>query len=226
MRHILILAGLLSLTACVSTSNKPSDFVVDHSVVKTRIQDPNMERELEYQFATHMEFKTVTRRVGSENAKKCEEFAREYIAMPAWVKICDQAISEQSLSAQNRQATLFNRGLLYMNLDQIELARADFQSIINETPNFGDAYLSLGTIEANVQNYGRAKDYALKALSYEVEQTDRVYVLLGWVAEHQFDFPAAREAYETALKLKPGASATRRKLDRVNRLWPEKAASR
>lgn len=221
MTAFLALTLALSLNACAVSSNSPSTFVTENSVVKTRIKDRNQSRDIEYQFATTREFQTTSRWVGSEQAKSCEAYAQKYAAQTAGLDACSSALAEPALSKRNRQASLFNRGLIHMNMDNIDAAKQDFQTVLKEDPGFGDAYLSLGIMEANAQNYAQAKVLGDQALNLSTAQPDRVYVLLGWIAEHQFDFDGARAAYGQALDINPGSANARRKLKRLNTLWPE-----
>lgn len=220
-RSIAVLAALLLVSACAVTSNTPSDFVVEQSVVKTLIKDRARDRKLEYQFAANMQFKTVSRIIGSENAKQCQQYARNRVIKLSWTQACDAALLESNLSKHNQTASLFNRGIMHMKLDDLTSAKKDFQNVLSVDPSFGDAYLSLGTIAANAAEFRNAKTYADKALAVNITQPARVHVLIGFVAEQEFEFDKARAAYQEALRERPGAADIRRKLERLDRLWPE-----
>jgi len=155
-------------------------------------------------------------------AKACENFARKKPARAEWLESCREALADPSLSSKNRTITRFNKALLLGNLDKREEAKQNLKSLSQDDTHFGEADYELARLAYEEANYSSAINYANSALSKELDQQSRAYYIKGHSYERDFNFKSARHAYETGLQKTPGDAKIRRRLDRLNRLWPQK----
>src|SRR4051812_27335800 len=69
---------------------------------------------------------------------------------------CNQALSQERLSINDRAATFDNRGIIFDLLNRGAEAEADFDHAIALRPDLGDAYVNRGAMLIKRQRYGQA----------------------------------------------------------------------
>jgi tetratricopeptide (TPR) repeat protein len=222
----------LSLTAavlaasCASSGQSLSDYkakkakLLTQDNVITGVAANKLGKETEFIIAQEMSFSLNINTARSHNAKRCENFARDLPAKAEGVTACQLALSDPSLSVQNRKASLFNQALILSNLSRNLESKALLRQLIQRYPNMAEPHYELARQSHNQDDYDMAITHAKAALRRGLERSDRAYNLIGIAHEHEFDFSKARAAYEAALSRNPAAGDTRRRLERLNRLWP------
>lgn len=168
------------------------------------------------------DFNTVMTTSRSEPASACENSARMRPAQLHWIEACDLALAEPNLGAENRRVTQFNKALILRNLDKRSEAKNMLSHLSEENPEFSEADYALAVLEYDGKNYNAAVNHAQKAIDKGLKSAGRAYYIIGKSHEFEFEFQAARRAFETGLEHNKGASNLRLSLERLNRLWPEK----
>lgn len=194
--------------------------ISDQSVSLIRVDTPTKKKEV--YFSTSYEMSSSVTKTGSANAKKCEIYAGFKSVVETWLDVCEAALNEPDLSAQNRLATLYNKGLIHMRQNEIETALSLFDAALEIDEDFAPSFLAKAMIASNKHQYERAVSLANISLAKGLLNTYEAYNVIGYAREGQFEFDKARSAYLNALKIRPGASDARLNLERVNRLWPAK----
>jgi tetratricopeptide (TPR) repeat protein len=98
--------------------------------------------------------------------------------------------------------TLYNRGRAYQELKMIDLAEADFTSVLKSDDKNVSAYLSLSKLYYDQANYNKAVLWADQALS--VSESSAQAHFLAARSRHQLGYvDAARESYTMAIKIDP-----------------------
>jgi tetratricopeptide (TPR) repeat protein len=116
---------------------------------------------------------------------------------------CGRAL-EESLSRRDRAATLVNRGIVYMQARNLEMAMRDYEGAIRLEPSLAEAHVNLGI--ALLHRGGRDRD-AIAALTKGIEMKParpEVALYTRAVAyEMVGDTRAAFEDYSAAAAAKP-----------------------
>jgi tetratricopeptide (TPR) repeat protein len=211
---------------CASSGQSLSEYKAKKAELLTKdnvingVAANKLGKETEFIIAQEMSFSLNITNARSHNAKRCENFARDLPAKAEGVTACQLALSDAGLSKQNRQASLFNQALILSNLNRGPESKALLGQLIERYPNMAEPHYELARQSYNHDEYDTAISHAQAALSRGLERSDRAYNLIGIAYEYDLDFPKARAAYEAALSRNPAAGDTRRRLERLNRLWP------
>ncbi|MCG2840990.1 hypothetical protein L6Q21_08345 [Sandaracinobacter sp. RS1-74] len=122
----------------------------------------------------------------------------------ASLDICERAL-EESLSRRDRAATHVNRGIVYMQARNMEMAMRDYESAIRLEPKLAEAHINLGI--ALLHRGGRDRE-AIAALTRGIEmKPERPEVALySRAVAHELigDNRAAYEDYSAAAAARPG----------------------
>lgn len=71
---------------------------------------------------------------------------------------CDMAMNHGAMSLRDRAATLTNRGIIYMALENYESAINDYSNALKLKPEFGEIHVNIG----NVYFLGKVFDKAIE----------------------------------------------------------------
>jgi tetratricopeptide (TPR) repeat protein len=82
--------------------------------------------------------------LGSGYARSCFEAAEKPRPLREALRACDSALLDDSLAADDRAATLVNRGIVQMQARQIDAAIADYDAAIKLRPQTAEAYINKG----------------------------------------------------------------------------------
>jgi tetratricopeptide (TPR) repeat protein len=174
------------------------------------------------------DFQTTVTKISSKDAKSCQHFASFSRPQEDWLGVCDAAIADPTISAQNKTATQFNRALIQFGLGNLDTADAAFEALAQDHPTFGEPLAERAKIARLRHDYPGSITLAQEASSRGLEKPYRAHLIMGKAYEANFEFEAARRAYETAQNLAPGNTHVRKNLERLNTLWPaaHKSAAR
>jgi len=174
----------------------------------------------EVEFKMDMKFDTKIIRKVSKNSQTCAQKAAN--PKPGDISFCKAALEEADLSPENRYSATYNMGLMHTHFGEIDLAETQLIAAMALSPEMHDSYLALAKLEAGRGNDVAAMDYATTALSKNPKRPAQTYITIGHLHERDFAFDKAREAYTLAVASNGGHGEARRRLERVNRLWPAK----
>lgn len=222
------LAIVLLLTTACSTqgdhSSKSDQWKAIESIegarsvsVKARNGDTT-----EYIFAQTTDFQSQITTKKSEMAKACEGYARRLPAEELWLQSCDKALVEPDLSLYNQSATRLNKAVILGNLGDSTNALKTLKLINENNPSFNEADYEIARLNYLSQNYSEAIQYAQSSITKGLINSSRAYYIIGKSYEYDFQFSAARNAYEMGLEKSGNSARLRKSLERLNRLWPEK----
>ncbi|GGD98498.1 hypothetical protein GCM10011529_00640 [Polymorphobacter glacialis] len=82
--------------------------------------------------------------IGQGYARGCFEAAEGRQPTREALKSCDRALGESALSADDRVATIINRGIVRMQARDLPAAIADFDEAIRARPDAAEAYVNKG----------------------------------------------------------------------------------
>ena len=111
---------------------------------------------------------------------------------------------------------------MQMAFGETDAAASTLLSASALSPENSDSYLALAKLETARGNDILAMDYAVTALSKNPKRKSEIHVTIGHLHERDFAFDQARASYEAAIAADGGSGTARRRLERVNRLWPAK----
>jgi len=122
----------------------------------------------------------------------------------------------QAADAQEAAQAHNNLGVLYLGLNNLTIAKAEFDTAISLNPDEINSYLARGTIEFQsgklddaIADFTQASTRAASPLaSY----------WLGRTQEAKGDFPRAKSAYQAALQMAPGMNDARTRLESLRAL--------
>lgn len=166
------------------------------------------------------DFQTKVTKVSSKDAKSCQNFARFSRAEEKWLDVCDAALADPALSAQNKIATEFNRALINFGLGNLDAADAVFKRLAEDNSDFAEPLAERAKIARLRYDYEASATFARTALGRGLEKPYRGHLLLGKALEGQFEFDAARLSYQTAFDMAPNNRHVRENFDRFNAMRP------
>ena len=98
--------------------------------------------------------------------------------------------------------SIYNRGRAYEELDLIELARNDFEQVLELDPKNVQAHLSLGGYFYNKQDFTSASDYYERAIKNNKDNFQSHFLKAR--SDHKMGLKdQAMKGYDTAIKLNP-----------------------
>lgn len=129
------------------------------------------------------------------------------------VETCSYALQRTALTPRDRAATLANRGIIYMSLEDYQKAIQDYSAALTLKPEFGELNVNIG----NVYFLGKSFDKALVEYSTAIEKNTSkpqiAYFNRGMTHESMGKFTEAD--YRMALQLFPEWAAAQSKLDEL-----------
>ncbi len=141
---------------------------------------------------------------GAVNAGRCLAAAQRTPAPRRALQPCNAALGDAALSAGDRAATLINRGIVHMHLNNLPAAIADFDASIGSRPEVPEAYVNKGIALVNM---GERDAEAIAVLNAALERNPARPALVYYsraVANEQLGRArAAYEDYSRAAQLDP-----------------------
>ena len=179
----------------------------------TIAQDSKFER---YQHSTSMDVIT-----GNSYARTCYRAAgiaaRIHYTSKKELMACDMAMNFGAMSLRDRAATLTNRGIIYMALENYESAIKDYSDALKLKPEFGEIHVNIG----NVYFLGKVFDKAIEEYTTAIElETTKIHIAhinRGMAYESLGDFDNAETDYRLVMELFPDAALPQVRLDQMLR---------
>ena len=142
--------------------------------------------------------------IGGGMARECFESAKH-----AWVspsegeKICDRALSYETLNITNRAATYTNRGVFRMRGGNYDKALEDYSKAKKLRPEMGEIYLNEGAALIFKEDYVTALETLNTAIELNSDDLYAAHYNRAIAREKLKDYQGAYEDFKIALELKP-----------------------
>ncbi|HWE99703.1 MAG TPA: hypothetical protein VG248_07895 [Caulobacteraceae bacterium] len=140
---------------------------------------------------------------GSGFARQCFDAAIAGRADAGALGICDKALSDPSLLASDRGATLVNRGVLKLRSRQYVEAMTDLSEGVKLNPEAGDGWLDKGAVELALHHDREGLDDIDHAISLGVREPQKAYYDRAVAEERLNDDLAAYFDYQRAIQIAP-----------------------
>jgi tetratricopeptide (TPR) repeat protein len=135
---------------------------------------------------------------------------------------CEFALRFSAMSLRDRAATLTNRGIIRMSLEDYEAAIQDYSSALKLKPEFGEIYVNIG----NVYYMGKVFDKAIEEYTNAIDrQTTKIHIAYlnrGMAYENLEEWDNAEADYRAAMEIIPDAALPAVRLDQLLRKKAEK----
>ena len=169
-----------------------------------------------YQHSTSMEVLT-----GNGYARDCYRAAsiaaRIHYTSKKEIENCNRALDYSAMSLRDRAATLTNRGIIFMALENYERAIQDYSSALKLKPEFGEIYVNIG----NVYYLGKVYDKAIEEYTNAIDrQTSKIHIAhlnRGMAYENLGDIDKAEMDYRAAMEIVPDSALPQVRLDQLLR---------
>lgn len=170
----------------------------------------------QYHDSTSMEIMT-----GNSYARDCYRAAsiaaRIHYTSSKEIETCTFALDYSALSLRDRAATLANRGIIYMALEDYQRAIQDYTAALNLKPEFGEINVNIG----NVYYLGKVFDKAVEEYTAAIEKkTTKAHIAFlnrGMAYENLGDFDKAETDYRSSAQLVPDWALPEVRLDQLLR---------
>lgn len=143
----------------------------------------------------------------SSDARACMQTA-EWTAMQQRasrtdIDTCTRALEHGTLSLRDRAATLVNRGIIRVALEDYQLALDDYNAAMQLMPELPEAYVSRGNLLYLADKFDAAIGDYDKALDLMLGRSHIAFYNRGLVNERRGDRTAALADFRQALELRP-----------------------
>lgn len=130
---------------------------------------------------------------------------------------CDLALDFGAMSLRDRAATLTNRGIIYMALENYEMAIKDYSNALKLKPEFGEIHVNIGNVYFLGKVFDKAIDEYTQAIDLETTKIHIAHINRGMAYESSGDFNNAETDYRAAMELLPNAALPQVRLDQLLR---------
>jgi tetratricopeptide (TPR) repeat protein len=138
----------------------------------------------------------------SGTAKLCYDGAESGSDAGAYIFSCDEALNS-SMSPHDRAATFINRGVLRLELNEVNFALADFNAGLAVDGSIGEGYIDRGASLIEKRQFAEAIENIDKGLSLGAKKPGLAYYDRAIAHEALGNLPAAYADYQQALVLQP-----------------------
>jgi len=230
---VIALSGFL-MSGCAQTTNKTDSSSVPRKGNYAATHVPGYHerggtranKNFSVGIVTNMTSEVKFKTKGDPNVKSCKDFARLRYPQTDMLASCNLALSNANLIPRNRVVSLYHRGILHQNLDNLALARLDYTAALKLNPQFADAMLALAGLDFIDAHFDRVLETTQAALQLQPENPAYGHYLQGYAYEKQMQFQKARLSYQQALAIKPKWRAVRERKALIDRNWPSKSEDR
>ncbi len=169
--------------------------------------------------ATDVSAQSVTVLGDSEEAQECFYSAQlatqMHSASHSELTACTNALISQNLRMRDRAATLINRGIIYVALEEYQKAIKDYERAEKLHPEFGAIHVNRGNLFFMGQSYDSAILEYNKALDMGLNQSYVAHLNRGMAYEKLGQLHKAEADYREAIALVPEWKTAQSKLERV-----------
>lgn len=157
--------------------------------------------------------------LGGPLANLCYKSALSADGRSFAMEVCSRALTEESLPAPDRAATLVNRGIVYMSANRFTSADQDFDAALRLNDNLPDGWLNKGFLRLRQGNGRDALGYIQKGIDAGTDRQALAIFARGVAHEQMGHFESAYADLRRAQQLAPRWSMPREYLAtyRVNR---------
>lgn len=161
---------------------------------------------------------TIGQNASADCAQAAESLSRDR-ALPSGAQnalaACDQALNG-NLSAQDRTATLVNRGALEAASNRTMAALADFDAALKRDPRLADVYVDRGAALLRAARYVEARADFDRAIQMSAKSVVAAYFNRGMANEKAGDLNAAYRDYQHTQALAPDFAPVQKELARFH----------
>lgn len=153
--------------------------------------------------------------LGAGHGQLCYEAAAYNRPLNAALRDCGMALEDEALSANDRAATLVNRGIVQMQAKNFSAAIVDYDAAIRMRPETAEAYVNKGIALLHLGGRdAEAVAVLSEGLSRNPSRPEVAYYSRGVAYEMVGDNRQAFEDYSKAAELAPGWSDPATQLQR------------
>jgi tetratricopeptide (TPR) repeat protein len=151
--------------------------------------------------------------IGPGPAQICYQAAEAGASPSDYMTYCNQALAG-TLSSDDRAATLINRGVLKLSVNDFEAAAGDFKSGLAINDNLGEGYVDLGAVLIARKQYADAILNINRGLKIGMKKPHLAYFDRAMADEALGNLQAAYDDYRQALQIAPDFSKASDELKR------------
>jgi len=156
---------------------------------------------------------------GDSRAQDCFRSAgiasQIHYATHSEIEDCTYALEFGALSQRDRAATLVNRGIIYMALEEYERAIKDYTAAKKLNPDFGEVYINVGNVFFLGKLYDKAIEEYTAALEKSTTRRHIAYFNRAMAYEKLGDFASAETDYKAVMELRPDWSLPQARLQQL-----------
>jgi tetratricopeptide (TPR) repeat protein len=156
-----------------------------------------------YYSGTSMEIVTTSNTHARDCYRAATIAARIHYTSRKEIENCTFALDYTSMSLRDRAATLANRGIIYMALEEYQSAIRDYSASLRLQPDFGEIYVNIGNVYYMGQVYDKAVLEYTTAIEKNTSLSHVAYLNRGMAYESLGDFVNAENDYKTAAEILP-----------------------
>lgn len=152
--------------------------------------------------------------LGTRYAKACFEAAEQRRPLRDALRLCDSALLDETLTDDDRAATLVNRGIAQMQAKNVDAALADYDAAIRTKPETAEAYVNKGIALMQVGRDAEAVAQLSEGIARNPVRPAIAYYTRGVANESLGRNRDAFEDYSRAARLDPEWSEPAEQLQR------------
>ena len=156
---------------------------------------------------------------GEQSARNCFSAAtiaaQMHFASMEDIKECTFALEHTTLHMKDKVATLINRGIIYVALEEYDKAIRDYDKAYRINPNVAEIHVNRGNMLFMSRYFDQAVMEYTKAISTDFTKLHIALYNRGLAYEKLGQLDKAEADYRRALELMPEWKRARNKLDRI-----------
>ena len=156
---------------------------------------------------------------GEQSAKNCYMAAtiaaQMHYASQEDIKVCTYALENISLHTIDKAATLINRGIIYVALEEYEQAIKDYDKAYWINPDIAEIHVNRGNMLFMSRVFDQAVTEYTRAIELDFSKRYIAHYNRGLTYEKMGKLDKAEADYRRALELMPDLKRAKSKLDRI-----------
>ncbi|MBF8269948.1 MAG: TPR domain protein [Gammaproteobacteria bacterium] len=156
---------------------------------------------------------------GEQSAKNCfmaaTIAAQIHYASTQDIKECTFALENTSLLSKDKAATLINRGIIYVALEEYDLAIKDYDKAYRINPNIAEIHVNRGNMLFMSRIFDQAVTEYTRAIDLDFSKQYIAHYNRGLAYEKMGQLDKAEADYRRALELMPKWNRAQSKLNRI-----------